>query len=105
MLKELPIIVMWNQAQQLFHLKYMMNAKYKIISGLVFTIGNESGPDFKITQDEYKRLVNSSVFMKVEKDQKLIKLWVANLKNPQGIIEFQTPTVFSQVTIEMMIKD
>lgn len=53
---------------------------------------------------------SAQVFLKIEKIGENLKLWIANLKQLQGIIEFETTPLqpnqsMKQVTIEMMIKD
>eukprot|EP00347_Sterkiella_histriomuscorum_P008869 403343433 len=108
LLKELPIIVMWTQEKGNFHLKYMINKKYKSLSYLAFNLGDTSdqnNQELNISSDEIKRLKSLNQFLKVEKEPKTLRLWIANMKQQQGIFEFQCQTPIPIISIEVMIKD
>ncbi|CDW90943.1 UNKNOWN [Stylonychia lemnae] len=106
--KELPMIVMWTQEKGLLHIKYMINKKYKSVSYLAFNIGDNSEQnqqEILVTDEEMKKLRSQQQFIKVDKDFKILRLWLANLKQLQGTIEFHCQTIIHTLSVEVMVKD
>lgn len=91
-MKQLPIKVTWSQdpPSSRFSLKYLINKKYKGISYLAFNLGDSQDPksqDFSISDEELKKLKSQQQFLKVDREQKSLKLWIANMKQHQGTID------------------
>mgnify|MGYP001807119717 CR=1 FL=1 len=52
-----------------------------------------------------KKLKASQQYLKVEKDQRTLKLCIANLNVPQGIEEFECDSKVLHLVVEVMIND
>ena len=73
---------MWNSDNSYFHLKYMVNNKFKQISYLVFNLETSANEPLKMSSEVLKSLQTSNLYMKVDKQATSLKLWIANLKTP-----------------------
>lgn len=103
MLKEWPIVVTWNCERNLFHLKYIVNSKFKNVGILCFSLVNDE-EELKISNDTLQKIKKNKQFIMIEKEANKLKLIIANTKDDKGIIEFDCLSTVKYLTIEMIVK-